>query len=294
MTAARPPPLWTTWGQGITRRSSPVGLRPPSDERRRPASYTTPRDANAQSPEACEVAGPQAPRDITVKDGTNPRPFQLAGAPAAMNLCNIHFHLGAEHKGPAFNVPAPSLVASKAAHGGGGAGFACNAAANLTAAELKHAGGACKELKPGDTIEVHWVHSSCNVAPGKTLGACLSKDCTNPTLRVEAQVFLVVNDPQALDFTTFDYTGAARNGLHQAKALPDGIPVIFRGSTTGPDYDGDEKCSPMKATWSVRPTCTKVDINSLHKWCEKNAFGEDHGHGVRPLVTKPALLDKIQ
>ena len=254
----------------------------------------TTNQAVAQSSQVCGLAGPQAPRDLTMRDGTNPRPFPLAGASATMNLCNIHFHLGAEHKGPAFNVVATGAAAAKDAHGGGNRGFACNDAGNLTAAELKSAAGACKGLKPGDTIEVHWVHSTCNVAPGKSLGACLSKDCTNPTLRVEAQVFLVVNDPKALDFTKFDYTGAAEKNLHRAKALPDGTPVVFRGSTTGPDYDGDQKCSPMKATWSVRPTCTKVDINSLHKWCAKNAFGEDHGHGVRPLVTVPALLDKIQ
>ena len=45
-------------------------------------------------------------------------------------------------------------------------------------------------VKPGDTIEVHWVYSSCDVSPGKTLGACLSDACVNPQLRVETQVFL--------------------------------------------------------------------------------------------------------
>ncbi len=248
--------------------------------------------ASAQQPQACGLAGPQTPRDISSKDGTNPRPFVLAGATTTLNLCNIHFHLGAEHKGPAFTKVATGGPA-KDGHGGA-AGFACNDGGKLTAAELKPLAGACKGLKPGDTIEVHWVHSSCKVAPGKGLGSCLSADCTNPALRVEAQVFLVVNDRKALDFANFDYSGAPQNGLHQAKALPAGTPVEFRGSTTGPDYDGDSKCSPMKATWSVRPTCSKLDIASLHKWCEKNAFGEDHGHGVRPLVTKPALLDKIQ
>jgi len=46
MTAVPLVPLWTPWGKGFTRRSSPVRLRPPSDERRRLASYTTPRDAS--------------------------------------------------------------------------------------------------------------------------------------------------------------------------------------------------------------------------------------------------------
>ena len=84
------------------------------------------------------------------------------------------------------------------------------------------------------------------------------------------------------------------NGLHQPKALPatTGKPVVFRGSTTGPSYS-QEKCSPLQVTWSVRPACAKVDINSLNKWCESNVFKEDHAHGVRELVTSPELLAKI-
>jgi hypothetical protein len=240
--------------------------------------------ASAQQPQSCGLAGPQAPRDISLKNGTNPRPFALAGAPSTLNLCNIHFHLGAEHKGPAFMKVATD----------GAAGFACNDTGKLTVAELRPLAGGCKDLKPGDTIEVHWVHSSCKVGPGRGLGSCFSADCTNPMLRVEAQVFLVVNDREALDFARFDYSGTPQRGLHQAKALPPATSVVFGGSTTGPDYDADSKCSPVKATWSVRPTCVKLNIVSLHKWCENNAFGEDHGHGLRALVTKPELLDKIR
>ncbi len=67
------------------------------------------------------------------------------------------------------------------------------------------AGSAFHGVKPGDTIEVHWVHTSCNITPGEGLGSCLSDACANPQLRVEAQVFLVVNDPEALSFLDFDY-----------------------------------------------------------------------------------------
>lgn len=143
-------------------------------------------------------------------------------------------------------------------------------------------------------IEVHWVYSSCPVKPGQGLGSCLSKEC-NSALRVEAQVFVVVNDSSALDFTKFDYAGSAAAGLHQPRALPSGTgtPVVFRGSTTGPDYS-EPKLSPLQVTWSVRPNCAKVDISSLHRWCQANVFAENHGHGVRPLVTSCKLLDPIQ
>jgi hypothetical protein len=242
---------------------------------------------SAQSQEYCQRFGPQTPRDISSKAGANPRAFPLAAASTTMNLCNIHYHVNAEHKGPGFSV-----FAGKGEHGG----YKCNETSKLTAAELQApAGGACKGLKPGDTIEVHWVYSSCDVAPGKGLGACLSAQCGNPTLRVETQVFLVANSKSALNFADFDYSGAPAGGLHQPKSLPakTGTAVVFRGSTTGPSYT-EQKCSPLQVTWSVRPVCAKVDISSVHKWCEKNAFQEDHGHGVRELVTVPALLDKIR
>jgi len=112
--------------------------------------------------------------------------------------------------------------------------------------------GAYKGVKPGDTIEVHWVHTSCDITPGEGLGSCLSDTCTDPLLRVEAQTFLVVNDPEnALDFTTMDYKGKAPNGMHQPGFIPSdtGTPVVFRGSTTGPSFD-QSTCSPLKVTWS--------------------------------------------
>jgi hypothetical protein len=241
----------------------------------------------AHGADVCQKFGPQTPRDITKREGTNPRTFPLAPPSRAMNLCNIHFHAQAEHKGPGFAVSAGS-----GEHGG----YKCNASAKLSQAELAAPqGNVCNGLKPGDTIEVHWVFSSCDVAPGKGLGACLSEQCANPSLRVETQVFLVVNDAKAEDFAKYDYSGGTAKGLHQPKALPasSGRPVVFAGSTTGPSYN-EQKCSPLQVTWSVRPFCAKVSIASLGKWCQNNAFKEDHAHGVRQLVTSPALLGRIR
>ena len=117
----------------------------------------------------------------------------------------------------------------------------------------------------------------------------------NPNLRVETQVFTVVNDPNALDFNDFDYSGSTTGAYHQAKAIPTGTgePVQYTGSTTGPSFD-DQTCSPLQVSWSVRPQCAKVDINSLGKWCESNAFEEVKAHGVRKLVTDPRLLSEIK
>lgn len=43
--------------------------------------------------------GPQSPRDLNSKKGSNKRTFSAAPAYQQMNLCNIHFHKNAEHKG---------------------------------------------------------------------------------------------------------------------------------------------------------------------------------------------------
>ncbi|MEF2070841.1 delta-class carbonic anhydrase [Consotaella aegiceratis] len=238
----------------------------------------------------CTGYGPQTPRDIAMKAGKNPREFPLAPPASHLNLCNIHTHTNAEHKGPGF-----SIFAGSDDHGG----FKCNETSALTAEELEdpaHGHGGFHGVKPGDTIEVHWVYSSCDIRPGEGLSACLSETCTNPTLRVESQVFLVVNDPKALDFADFAYRGTVVHGLHQPQALPTGTgkPVVFAGSTTGPDYT-QAQCSPLQVTWSVRPQCAKLDINSLYKWgTDGNVFKEDHSHGVRQLVTAPQLLSTIQ
>jgi hypothetical protein len=235
--------------------------------------------------------GPQSPRDLDVLEGNNQRFFNTAPASTQMNLCNIHFHKNAEHKGGEF---------TKYAGNGDGKGFNSGYlyAGKLTATELKASSVAtCPSehggIYPGDTIEVHYVHSSAQVTPGPTLGACLSEATMNPQLRVETQVFVVVNDEQALDFIKLTEFGL-QDGRYQAFNIPDntGKPIQYNGSTTGPSYN--EKGSPLQVSWSVRPKVAKVNIESLGQWCKSNDFKEDHGHGVRNLVKDPELLAPIQ
>lgn len=275
--------------------SAPVAnrLSGPPQIRVIPASQTN--DAKPAAPAAaatgalCTGFGPQTPRDISQPMGTNPVKFAKAPAPTAMNLCNIHTHTNAEHKGPGFSLPAA----------GDPGGFMCNNTNELTPDQLEDPAfghGSFEGVKPGDTIEVHWVYTSCDVAPGPGLGSCLSDACANPSLRVETQVFLVVNDPYALDFMAFAYQGTKVDGRHQPKSLPldTGTPVVFPGSTTGPKYS-QSICSPMQVTWSVRPKCARLDISSLYEWSlSGNVFEEDHSHGIRELVTAPQLLSPIQ
>jgi len=257
------------------------------------SAFASEHGHEAASGEICTGFGPQTPRDIDNAQGENKHYFSLSPSYKQMNLCNIHFHENAEHKAKEFSIFAGE------GHEGDGSGYKANIGKNLSKPELKPLDQpACKsehgDLQPGDTIEVHWVHSTADVMPGKTLAACLSEKDSNPDLRVEAQVFVLVNDPKALNFNDLSYGGNMVNGFHQAKAIPGdtGNPVVFAGSTTGPKYS-DSTCSPLQVTWSVRPKVAKLDINSVAKWCASNEFGEDHAHGVRKLVTSPKLLSKI-
>ncbi|WP_455223239.1 delta-class carbonic anhydrase [Kaarinaea lacus] len=234
--------------------------------------------------------GPQSPRDIDTSAGKNSIMFNMAPAYTEMNLCNIHFHKNAEHKGGEFNT----YVGNGDGHGYQ-SGYKYSG--KLSAAELNPVGkDICPSehggLAPGDTIEVHYVHSSAQVTPGPTLGACMNDATKNPQLRVETQVYVLVNDKKALDFGNLTKIGS-KNGQQQALNIPGdtGKPVQYAGSTTGPGYN--EKGSPFQVTWSVRPKVAKVNIETVGEWCKGNVFNEDHAHGVRNLVTNPDLLSKI-
>lgn len=234
--------------------------------------------------------GPQSPRDIDSVNGKNGIVFGLSPASTQMNLCNIHFHKNAEHKGGEF---------TQFAGNGDGHGYQSGYkySGKLTKNELKpydHKVGESdhSSLFSGDTIEVHYVYSTAKVTPGPTLGACLTKENGNPQLRVETQVYVLVNDKTALNFV--DLTAIKTiNKRPQAVNVPTntGTPVQYIGSTTGPGYN--KKASPYQVTWNVRPQVVKVNIATVGAWLESNVFEEDHAHGVRNLVMNLDLLSKI-
>ena len=229
--------------------------------------------------------GPRSPREIDSVTGENARQFEMSPEYTSMNLCNIHFHESAEHKGGEFT----SFVGNGDGKGHG-TGYAYSG--DLSDAELAGVDGDFGGLEPGDTIEVHYVHSSAQVKPGPTLGSCLSEAIKNPQLRVETQVYVLVNDESALDFVKLTEVGEV-NGFQQALNIPSdtGDAVQYTGSTTGPSYN--EAGSPFQVSWSVRPKVAKVDIRTVGAWLGDNIFDEDHAHGVRNLVVNPALLSKI-
>ena len=234
--------------------------------------------------------GPQSPRDIDQGYGLNQRVFGTAPNRDQMNLCNIHFHANAEHKGGNFTT-----YAGNGDGQGTDTGFVYDG--KLSKAQLKPiVGKVCAtkgdSLQSGETLEVHFVYSSAQIKPGPTLGACLAESTINPGLRVESQVIVLANDENAIDFKDLTKVNSS-NGYYQADNIPTdmGIPIEYLGSTTGPSFN--QMASPMQVSWSVRPQVALVDINSVKGWCNDNIFAEDHAHGVRNLVQNPKLLSPI-
>jgi hypothetical protein len=223
--------------------------------------------------------GPQSPRDLDSLTGSNTGSFTPAPGYRAMNLCNIHFHNPAEHRGGEFSNPDKR------------GGYRYVGSLSTTEATPLPA-AVCSNVLVGDTIELHYVFSTAEVTPGPTLGACLNEALQNPQLRVEALVLLAVNDPAAADFKALTAIGE-RDGFQQALNIPEdqGIPIEYAGSTTGPQYN--EKGSPLQVTWRVRPQVLRVNIASLGDWCQGNVFAEDHAHGVRNLIKAPELLSPM-
>ena len=234
--------------------------------------------------------GPQAPRDIDSEGGANTLIYSEAPDREELNLCNIHFHEGAEHRGGEFTT-----------YLGNGDGNGWNTGygydGELTAEELAPidylVGTEAHPLEPGDTIEIHYVHTSSQITPGPTLGSCLSEAIGNPQLRVEGFVYVLVNDDDAADMVELNEVGQ-EDGYWQAVGMPygdAGEPVEYAGSTTGPSYN--ENGSPFQVSWSVHPEVIKVSISSVAAWLSDNQFDETYAHAVRNLVLNEALLSEI-
>ena len=241
--------------------------------------------------------GAQAPRDIDSITGGNTKTTETAPAYTEMNLCDIHFHISAEHKGGEFTTYAGN-------GDGHGYGTGYKYSGSLTEAETAHYDHDGSELftnehnplEAGDTFEVHYVYTTdVGQTLGHTLGTCLQTD--NQLLRVETQVYVAVNDRTALDFNDLNkVTGTGTEGdLYQAANIPNntGTAVTYEGSTTGAGYN--EVVSPYQVTWNVRPKIAKVDIKTVGEWAlnANNEFQEDHAHDIRNLVLNPALLSPI-
>ena len=229
------------------------------------------------------TAGPQAPRDIDSRAGTNTTIFRTANKTNKMNLCDIHYHWNAEHKSKAYST---FIDVEDSEHSGWAIVEPASTdpvyRAKHDISHLLHGDVHDIGVIVGDTIEVHFVHSSCNVKfnkldPANGLGNCSTIVCANPQLRVVAQVFKVVDH-------NADITDLEHPMNHNDRR------VVYTGSTTGAKHNNDH-CSPLQVTWDVKKTYATIDAHGLAEWSHKR---EQHAHGVRELVTHDDLLSSIR
>lgn len=253
-----------------------------------PASSKEPPPATSAQDQAlppgqvtCSIAGPQSPRDVDQDAGENTKLFPKAPPYDEMKLCDIHFHRFAEHKASGF----PTATGT-----GKYAGFACASHEPPEGAEPQ-ADAVCEDTTHlGDTVEVHWVFTSCDsegrLGPG--LGSCVKGCIGDPVLRVEGRVFYLTDAPDALDFKDF-------SDVNNIQVPPADGAVEYLGSTTGPQFNPEGICSAFQVTWNVGTMCSPLRLDSLGAWCSSNnVFNERVAHGVRTLVEDVKLLSPIE
>ena len=240
---------------------------------------TSMQAAWAQEPISCARAGvgPQSPRDLTqLVAGTNPVTFAKAPSADKMQLCNVHFHQFAEHKGAEYSTEAGK---------GDNKGYACNqskpkADAHGTACAPK-GGGHGAALSVGDTIEVHWVFTSCDVKPGPGLSGCAS--CANAQLRVEARVFHLTDDAGAATFA--DQEGRIASAARPARPSSIWAPPPAATNTASPtaarrlpSHGTSVRRAPLlrsraSATGALGRTCSrKITHTGSGHWCRTRNF----------------------
>ena len=112
---------------------------------------------------------------------------------------------------------------------------------------------------------------------------------SEPTIIVQGQVFVVVNDDTgAYDKNLLD--GSTFAGLGRDIAM-------YMGSTTGSSYNNYDKCSPYSINWHVDRKCQLVSAKSLDEVCrrkiELGMKDDTHPHGSRELVSKDLSVDTL-
>lgn len=144
----------------------------------------------------------------------------------------------------------------------------------------------CKSTNVGGTYELHWVHSSGGDGMGPGLGGAFARQ-HNPTIIVQGQVFVIVNDPSGSNDMQL-MGGAPFNDLRGDK-------IMYIGSTTGTSYNNEDTCSPYTIHWHVDRKCQLVSAQSMDAMCKEMI---DSGmevdavpHNSRTLVTD-ALASK--
>jgi len=222
----------------------------------------------------CEDAQPQAPRDLSTgapgaKRAIGPLNLVPGQADATANgfvHVNTHFHEGAEHKSDAYHsAPHGAAHERRLLSGHAVPGWQC---ADSVDHEHDNSGmwapyefQFCKDVNVGHTYEIHYVHATGgpkNIAHPMSggLGGALF-ETRNPSIIVQAQVYVVVNDD------SYGVAGSLLDFQHRS----DNDVVAYTGSTTGRSFN-NEFCSPYEINWHVDRACHRVSAKSFDAMCQ--------------------------
>lgn len=158
----------------------------------------------------------------------------------------------------------------------------------------------CKDVHVGHTYEIHYVHSTGGPKSGPPMSAGLGgalNETRNPTVIVQAQVYVVVNDEKYDSATSLLNFQQAEHPSIQFVDV-----VAYSGSTTGTSFN-NEYCSPYEVSWHVDRSCHRVSAKSFDAMCAsmKKEYGRDGNeydggdlepHGSRTLLV-PQWVAKV-
>ena len=272
--------------------------------------------------ECVEVALEQAGGNVTegYEGGFNTSATPITTTLAEAGLCpvNVHWHLGAEHlsvgqfdaagSGPTYSGSARRLLAGDELNTEPAIRCGHYDASNTiytTEYEWKH----CKDMKVGETYEVHWPHSAfgacntpfqyqtpfydgvfCNLdgATADAVGSAADGDValtsTAGQIGVQAQVFTIVNS----DAAEYQYDNLIR-GMIVDGTRGEHIQA-YTGSTTGTSRSNEICSRYAPITWHVDRKCHEISAKSFDKMCEQmkaqldDMTGDLHPHGAREVV----------
>ena len=230
-------------------------------------------------------------------------------------LCpvNVHWHLGAEHlsmgefdengKGPGYYAATGrKMLAAEARQGLRCKHYDAKDKKFTTDYDWKH----CKDMKVGETYEVHWPHSAA--------GACGTPNqyqtpfydgvfCTDGIISlkplntfqkigVQAQVFTIVNDED------YYYPDLIRGMIVDGTRGQD--IAKYTGSTTGTSRSNEDCSQYTPITWQVDRKCNIISASTFDKMCadmkaQRDDMTEDlHPHGSREIVIGNFTANNLQ
>jgi hypothetical protein len=252
-------------------------------------------------------------------DATGRTPILTHYYEAGLCPVNVHWHLGTEHrsageydengKGPDEDVvnDAHGEDDSRRLAGTARLGLRChhytkNDAKFTTPYKWQH----CKEMKVGETYEVHWPHSAA--------GACgtpyqyqtpfydgvfckghiisLSPLNTFQKIGVQAQIYTIVNDE------SYFFPDMFRGMIVEGNFGQD--IGKYTGSTTGTSRSNEICSRYTPITWQVDRKCHLISASSFDKMCadmkqQADDMSDDlHAHGARELVLTKLAANNLQ